>query len=76
MCYTQLSFITEFHHLININRLTFFFQEGKDGYDCLKGLPIIMDAESCTNLPTMVQNSFSLAAMASGLRKPRNTSVR
>ncbi|XP_055388956.1 protein 5NUC-like [Condylostylus longicornis] len=52
-----------------------YLADGKDGYDCLKGLKVVMDSESTPNLPTMVQNSFSLAAMASGLRKPRNTST-
>lgn len=52
-----------------------YLAQGKDGYEILKGLPIVMDSEACSNLPTMVRNSFSLAAMASGARKARSVAT-
>eukprot|EP00922_Rhytidocystis_sp_ex-Travisia-forbesii_P028850 GHVS01042283.1.p1 GENE.GHVS01042283.1~~GHVS01042283.1.p1 ORF type:complete len:658 (-),score=70.28 GHVS01042283.1:144-2117(-) len=45
---------------------------GKDGFDVLVNCPLIRDSEETPNLPTMVRNALSLAAMANGFKKPHN----
>lgn len=52
-----------------------YIASGHDGYDCLVGCKLLMTGDETPNLPTMVQNSFTLAAMASGQRKARNVST-
>eukprot|EP00922_Rhytidocystis_sp_ex-Travisia-forbesii_P042846 GHVS01064060.1.p1 GENE.GHVS01064060.1~~GHVS01064060.1.p1 ORF type:complete len:647 (-),score=87.60 GHVS01064060.1:1782-3722(-) len=49
-----------------------YLAAGKDGFDVLVNCPIMRDSEETPNLPTMVRNALSLAAMANGFKKPHN----
>lgn len=49
-----------------------YIAAGKDGFEMLTNCPITQDSEQTPNLPTMVRNALSLAAMANGYKRPHN----
>eukprot|EP00918_Siedleckia_nematoides_P005763 GHVU01012665.1.p1 GENE.GHVU01012665.1~~GHVU01012665.1.p1 ORF type:complete len:662 (-),score=158.75 GHVU01012665.1:335-2320(-) len=54
-----------------------YLWEGRDGFDCFQKCKCIMNEDDAGNLPTMVRNHFSLAAMANGYHRPHNpTAIR